>query len=211
MINRAEEDFQHSGGVRSMSTTRASSRPLSAEDELGRIYRSQLNAFNQYQKPQIKELEDSLSDTSIVDNAQKLSDNMEDKVKGTTSRTLQMNMSQLTPAQRKAMERNQGRAIALGRGGVMTQAYDMQRKTRVATRQQLLNIGEQLTNSGTASLAGAAEAKNRRDAENKAASKGFMSQALTIAGAVVGGIYGGGPAGAAAGASIGGSIGGAAG
>ena len=180
---------------------------IDADKILADVYRKQLNAFNQYQMPQIKALEDELNDTSIIDDAYRRSDALAGRVNASTSRLLSTNAGSLLPSQKRAMQRDANRAIAKGRGSMITGANEAQRAKRVAVRQDLMRIGEQLTNTGTASLSQVAQSQAQRDAANRAAKKGALANTLAIAGAVVGGIAGGGPAGAQAGAAIGGAAG----
>jgi len=199
--------YNNPDGARQAHRTAFSSANKSAESMLSDIYKQQLNSFNQHQLPQIKALEDSLDDTNIIDRGRKAADSMDARVRGTTSRMMMSDSNALLPSQLAALDRSQGRAIAKGKGSVMTRATEAQRQKRVATRQNLMVIGEQMANTGTASIAGIAKNEQQRTAANKAANKGFMSQALGIAGAVVGGVAGG-PAGASLGASIGSTAGG---
>ncbi len=113
----------------------------------------------------------------------------------------------LLPSQRAAQVDSIDKATTLGSGSINTMASRTERANRVATRQQLLSISEQLSDTGTASMAQVAQSKADRDARNDAAKSSRGSQIMGIVGTVAGGLAGG-PIGASVGGAIGGMIGG---
>jgi len=181
---------------------------LNPETEMAKIYQKQLANFNANQAPMIDELAASIDDTSITSRGKVESGRLEERSQGMAARLNTGRSSALLASQRDSQTKNITRASTLAEGSINTTAKRTERNNRVATRQQLMGIGEQLANNGTASMATAAKAKSERDARNDAAKKGFASQALSIVGTVAGGMIGG-PVGAAAGGATGGMIGGA--
>ena len=194
----------YNGGY--VENTQGNFKPETTDDKLKQVYQKQLIAFNQYQKPQIDALQDKLTDTSLTDSAKRTAYNLDSRVRGSTNRLL--GDRGLLPSQRAAIRRQSTLAIRKAQGSIVTSANESQRAQRVGIRQNLLRIGEDLTNTGTTSMAQVASEQNARDARNRASSKAGRGGVLSIAGGIIGGIMGGGnPMAAQAGAAIGGAIG----
>lgn len=207
---RQTSSYTSSRGDNWLNTGSASDAYKNPDKALTSMYRQQLNDYNRYQTPVVYALDKEANGTELIDQAKVNASKLEGRVKSMTTRQLGMTSNTLLPSQRRAMTRNQDRKIALGGGALVTQATAAQKEKRVAARQQMMSIAEQLQQNGAASTAQVASNKAQRDAAAEQANKGMMSSVLSVAGAVVGGIYGG-PAGAQMGAAAGGAIGGAVG
>lgn len=194
----------NTGALATYATTQSSK--IDPDKEMQAIYQKQLADFNLNKAPLIDELEASIDDTSISDRANVESSRLNSRSHAMASRLDGGRANTLLASQRSAKGTNIDRATSLGAASISTTGKRVERSNRVATRQQLSGIAEQLTANGTASMAQAAEQKRIRDAQNKAASKSALSGVLSIAGTVIGGMAG--PVGAAAGGAIGGYIGG---
>ncbi len=186
----------------------ASSKPLSAEEELQAMYKAQLTDYQQYQKPIIDELTKEAESNAIVRLGNIQSDALGQRVRGQTERSMGMDASRLLPSQKAALDSRMSNDIRLSQGGINRSAQIAQQEHNTATRTNLMSIAESLQTTGVAGVGSAAKAQAERDAAAAKAKGGMMSQVLSIAGGVVGGIYGG-PMGAQAGAALGGMAGGA--
>jgi hypothetical protein len=170
------------------------------------IYARQLNNFNTNQAPAIDELQDSLNDRSITERSQVEANRLRANTEGMNKRLMSGRDTGLLPSQVEAQSKRMDNSVAKAQGSLLTTAKRTERSNRVATRLNLMSIGEQLAANGTASMSTIMGEKNARDARNKAASSSKLTGVLAMAGTVIGGIYGG-PAGAAAGGAIGGTVG----
>lgn len=177
------------------------------EKVLAMMYQMQMQDFNDNQKPVLDMLEAEAKDTSLIEQGERQAARLGERTRSMTDRYVSSNSNSLLPSQRIAMQKKLNRDIALGEGSIITGSRDAQRLKRVAARNNIMSIAEQLQQTGTAATSGIAAQKAQRDQAAKSANKGFMGQALSIVGGVVGGIYGG-PTGAQIGASAGGMIGG---
>ncbi len=180
---------------------------IDPELEMQAIYRNQLADFKNNKEPLIDELEASLDDRSISERADYEARRLEANSQSMARRLNTGRSGALLPSQRNAQRKDITRATSLGGASITTTAKRTERANRVATRQQLMGIAEQLTTTGTASMAQAAEQKRQREAQNEAARRARNSQGLAMVGTVVGGVAGG-PMGAALGGAIGGYVGG---
>lgn len=190
-----------------MNTGSAYDAYKNPEKSLTAMYRAQIADYNKYQTPVIYALDKEAKGTELIDQSRVNAEKLRGRVTSMTERQLGMTANTLLPSQRRAMARNQNRKIALGEGALVTSATAAQKEKRVAARQQMMSIAEQLQQTGSASTAQVAQQKMQRDQAAQAANKGMFSTVLSAAGAVVGGIYGG-PAGAQMGAAAGGAVGG---
>lgn len=187
--------------------TNVTSGPVDPTREMADAYKRQLQDFNTNKVPMIDALEASLDDRSISERGQLEANRLEGNSQAMAARLNSGRASGLLASQQANQQSNITRATSLGSASINTIAKRTERSNRISTRQQLMGISEQLTNTGTASMSQAADQQRTREAQNKAASGAALSQGLAMVGTVVGG-FAGGPVGAAAGGAIGGFIGG---
>ena len=187
--------------------TNVTSGPIDPSKAMADRYKRQLQDFNENKVPMIDALEASLDDRSISERGKLEANRLEDNSQAMAARLNSGRASGLLPSQQVNQQSNITRATSLGSASINTIAKRTERSNRIATRQQLMGISEQLQNTGTASMSQAADQQRTREAQNKAASGSALSQGLGLVGTVVGG-FAGGPVGAVVGGAIGGYLGG---
>ena len=177
------------------------------DKQMAQIYKRQLESFQDNQVPMINDMEASLSDRTITERGEVEAGRMGANAHGMTTRINSGRDNQLLASQSNTQRTRVNKASALARGSTLTSSRDLQRDNDVATRRQLMGISEQLSATGTASMAQAAQAQSDRKARNEAAGKSKNAQIGGMIGMAAGAIVGG-PVGASVGAAAGGYIGG---
>lgn len=194
-------------GYGTSQVTNQTSGHIDPEKEMAAIYKKQLGNFKKYQEPMIDSLQDSLNDRHISERGTLEANRLEARSQGMANRLNSGRADGLLASQQANQRSSITKAASLGSASINTIAKRTERSNRISTRQQLMSIGEQLAQTGTASMSSAAAAQAQREAQNKAASSSLLSQGLSMVGTVVGGIAGG-PVGASIGGAVGGYVGG---
>lgn len=175
---------------------------------MAKMYADRLGDFNTHTKPLIDQISQEANSTEAYDRSRLDASTLGDKVNTTYQNNRNYSMDGDLPSMARLSSRRRSMATGVAQTAMITNGGMMARSNRMAARNQLMGISEQLKDTGSASMSQALQQKQQRDDAYRAAKGGFMSQVGALAGAGIG-FMAGGPMGAAAGAGIGGGIGGA--
>ena len=170
------------------------------------MWRSSQQNLNQVQS----ELTNQVESSQLYQDARARSENALSRTEQQVERSLGRRLSQLTPAQRRAMQNRLTSTVAAGSAADMTQASMMDRDLGDQAATMGANTAATLGTMASGAMSQFDAMAAQRNAQNQAARRASRSGFGSMLGSIAGGIAGSflGPGGAALGASIGGGLGG---
>lgn len=178
-----------------------------AEGQLAGMYKQQSAAFDKFYMPLMKNLEQELDSTEIIDHARKESETLAPRTAEMQQRSMSRFSDNLTPAQKAAVKRNTDRTVSIGSSMVLNQGRQSQRQYTEGVRGDVIQMGHAMQDGSAQALSTIAGRHTQRMQQYEDAKRASKGNLLSTIGTVAGGLVGG-PVGAAVGGGIGSMVGG---